>query len=83
MPIYPENFLVCPEKFFEMTSPPSPTFPGKKFYMPFFIRKVPLKAWPPELLEASYAPDSMNIPMQKIVKDSYKTHLIRKRLKFI
>jgi hypothetical protein len=26
--------------------------------MPFFTRKVPLKAWPPQLLEASYAPAS-------------------------
>jgi hypothetical protein len=24
--------------------------------MPFLIRKVPLTAWPPKLLEASYAP---------------------------
>jgi hypothetical protein len=41
---YPENVFVCREK---------------NFYMPFSIRKVPLKACPPQLLEASYAPGLM------------------------
>ena len=67
--IYPENFLVLyPEKFFETSTLPSPTFPGKNFYMPFFIRKVPLKAWPPQLLEASYAPADWTVAVAQYSK---------------
>ena len=41
---------ICPENFFRYVR-------KKIFEMPFFILKVPLKAWPPpQLLEASYAP---------------------------
>ena len=55
--IYPENFLVCSENFFEMISPP----PRRQHYREkildaLFFRKVPLKAWLPQLLDASYAP---------------------------
>jgi hypothetical protein len=40
-----------------MTSlPPVANISGKKILDALFFRKVPLKAWPPQLLEASYAP---------------------------
>jgi hypothetical protein len=59
--LYPEKFFGMSGKFFWDDLPsPSPTFPGEKFLGAFFIQKVPLKAWPPpQLLEASYAPDSV------------------------
>jgi hypothetical protein len=45
-------------------------YPEKNFRC-FFIRKVPLKAWPPQLLEASYAPD-LNRPKFKYLMFSVK-----------
>ena len=46
--------------FYVTYLPPPPRrqlFREKNLRCPFFIRKVPLKAWPSQLLEASYAPD--------------------------
>ena len=41
-------FWVCPENFFEMTSPPpSPTFPVKKFLEALFYSKSALQIMPP------------------------------------
>jgi hypothetical protein len=66
----PKIFLICPENFFEMTSPPPPPPPpppvanisGKTFFDALFFRKVPPKAChPPQLLEASYAPAKYRI----------------------
>jgi hypothetical protein len=56
--VYPENVLGMSGKFlWDNLLPPVANFSGKKFLDAFFIRKVPLKAWPPQLLEASYAHD--------------------------
>jgi hypothetical protein len=50
-------FWACPENFYGITSsPPRRQHFRQKFLDAFFIRKVPLKAWPRQLLEASYAP---------------------------
>ena len=39
--------------------------------MPFFIRKVPLKASPPQLLEASYAPDYETLNVTDWLKGTF------------
>jgi hypothetical protein len=67
------NFLgktvVCPEKFcdpqngtlteiFLATGGGEGSHPKKIFLSALFFRKVPLRAWPPQLFEASYAPVS-------------------------
>jgi hypothetical protein len=56
-----KKFLVCPENFFEMTSPPRRQhFRGKIFRCLFYSKSAPQSlAPPPQLLEASYAPDSV------------------------
>ena len=54
--VYPENFSGMSGKFFGDDFPPVAKISGKKFLDALFIRKVPLKACPPQLLEASYAP---------------------------
>ena len=56
--------MVCPEKNFDpLNGTLTEIFlaggggsPTKKFLSALFFRKVPLRAWPPQLFEASYAP---------------------------
>ena len=52
-------FLVSPENFFEMNSPPlrRQHLREKNFRCPFLLEKCPSKPAPPQLLEASYAPE--------------------------
>jgi hypothetical protein len=52
-------FLVCPENFFEMNSPPPPVvnISGKKILDALFYWKSAPQSLAPQLLEASYAPE--------------------------
>jgi hypothetical protein len=54
--IYPKNFFGMSGKYVGDDLPPVVNISGKNFLDALFFRKVPLKAWSPQLLEASYAP---------------------------
>jgi hypothetical protein len=72
-----------------MTSLPVDNISGKKILDALFFRKVPLKAWPPQFLEASYTPDThYNFPgqltgrgyLQHIYLGEYMLDMYGKRL---
>jgi hypothetical protein len=54
--LFKENFFLFREKYHISGKCFGISLNNIKFLDALFFRKVPLKAWPPQLLEASYAP---------------------------